>query len=335
MEAFMAGDALTQATPSRTLTGVALAYLQRNKFIADKVAPIILVDTKTGDSYRFGKKNNFTRFVSEVGADGKISEVGWTIEKIAYLVKDFALAHFSEKDLDTALRLGGLDPAQIEDTEFLMGKVMLDREIRVAAKLFASGNYGAGFFSTPAVKWDQPTGIPIDDILDAKLKLLGEGRTVVIMGAHAWRVFQTNAQVLSALGRPGGNTGMGISAASLEAAAYILGVDEVVVGEGRADTNDASSATLSDEFIWTDNAAVVRVPDRPGKKVASFAYTYRYLDSFQEAALGQDSMGVIASSMYENRDRGIRGGYFTKVGFSEDFQIVGPGFGYLLTDVKT
>jgi hypothetical protein len=104
----------------------------------------------------------------------------------------------------------------------------------------------------------------------------------------------------------------------LKMIAQWFGLDDILVGKARSDTtNDGQTAVAG--RLWGKQFGIVRVAMNPGPRTACFGLTFQHGQKF--------------TSQWYDPKPGIRGGYYAKVGVSQDYNVVANDCGYLYTTV--
>ncbi len=152
----------------------------------------------------------------------------------------------------------GQDQAEAIATQRGMQIILRAREAALAGAL--TGSTGETLFTgqvtTPdiAENWGEATGAPIDDVAKADLALstrIGAGPRWLVLGAELLKDLQVNTQIRTEYRRIVGQVDASATfrKINLDILAQILGVDRILVGNGRKNTaNKGQAASYS--FIW-------------------------------------------------------------------------------------
>ena len=315
------------------LTTFALTFEQKGA-IADLIAPKKPVVLRSSPFPVWDKKSLYHSGSALVGPRGEIPEIKESLGSATYSVLDYGQRVVSPIDAEAEFAALGINKEQ-RDTKKIMNYLALEREARARLLFMTTGNY-AVTAGPAAGTWDLAASTPLQDFATAIRTIIGMSmRKVVVMGRAVWDVLRFNTQVLSALGRPGGQTNREIASASQDDIAMMLGVDAVLVGD--LQFNNANDATtMSRSFIWSDkHVAVVVAPleqDLVGDTLA-FAITFRLI---RQQLAEQDFGGLPATAVirrwFEQRD-GLMGSWHTVGGYSEDIKLCSSDAGYLITNV--
>lgn len=317
------------------LTTFALTFEQSGA-IADSCAPKKPVTQRSAPFPVWDKKSFYLKGSALVGPDGQVEEIKEKLGSDTYRVKDFARKVVAPLDEEQEYAALGINKEQ-RDTKKIMNYLAVEREARAHELFMTAANYGGNTAGPLAGTWDLTTSTPLQDFSRAIRSIIGMNmRKVAIMGREVYDVLKYNTQVLSALGRPGGQTDREISKASREDIARMIEVDEVLVGDLQFNNNNDAVAAMDRDFIWSSkHAAVVVAPqeqDLAGDTL-SFAITFRYVrPTLQEVDFGGLPATAIVRRWFDE-ERGLAGAWKTLGGYSEDMKIVAPDAGFLITNV--
>ncbi len=209
------------------LVAIAIAY--RNKtLIADNVLPRIAVG-KEEYRYNYYPKGQFITIPdTKAGRKSKLNEANFESDERTGSTKDYGLKSLvSQKDVDNAPE--GVDPLSTT-TEGLRDLILLDREVRVAAKVFDPATYDAANKVQLAGndQWsDYVNSDPIADIEEA-LNIPFMRPNVMTIGQEAWSTLRRHPKILKAVHKNDGDSGI----ASREAVAELFELEEINVGQG-------------------------------------------------------------------------------------------------------
>lgn len=297
------------------LTGIALAYVN-TALIADRVLPRITVGKQEYQWFKYSKDERFTVPPTQVSRRGRVNEVEFGASEDTSSTKDHGLEDpVPQADIDNAP--AGYDPLG-HATEALTDLILLDREIRVASKVFDPNSFAAGFSETPAApdKWDQDTGNPIPQILDA-LNTPIMRPNVLVMGTAAFTALRTNPFISKAIHGNSGDTGI----ASRAQIASLFEVEELLVGEGWLNSAKPGQP-MTQVRVWGDSCAMIyRNRLANNRRGLTFGWTAQW--------------GTRIAGQWEDKNIGLRGGQRVRVGESVDEKIVANDCGYLIQSVTT
>lgn len=194
--------------------------------------------------------------------------------------------------------------------------VALDREVRVSAKIFGAGTYGAGNKVTLSgtSQWSDFTNSdPATAILEAMDLLMLRPNTMVL-GQSVWTKLRRHPKIVSAVLGNAGTQGI----ASLEAVRELLELDRLLVGQSFLNTARPGQATTLSR-VWGKHAAMYHLDPAGGPKdKMSFGWTAVWDD--------------VTTGTIPDANMGVRGGVQVRCYESVDEQIATPDLGYLFTN---
>ena len=308
----------------KALANFALQY-ENNELVADKVAPIVPTDDRSGTYFKTPKENTFNYSGQAfVGAASDVPETEGTVEEATYSCKGrgrkskIALQTDADADVPLNLREGAVLDA--------MAQLMLEREVRVASLIFDSANYKATT-NTVAIstKWDTKssgvsTADPISDV-DALRGNIFRGpntRLVAVMSREVWTAIKNNTFITA---RINGGATTGLPAIVMkQLIASIFEVDEVVIAEGW------KIAAGTQSRVWGKAFAILSVTTSPSVRSLGFAQTMRW------QALGP---GGIRHEQWIDPSKGTMGVEYHKITMCDDEVIPANDAGILFTTAVT
>jgi hypothetical protein len=189
---------------------------------------------------------------------------------------------------------------------------MLDREVRVANLIFTLGTYLAANRTTLSgtSQWSDFTNSnPLDAILTA-MDIPVQRPNIGVIGRQAFTKLQQHPIIVSAVLGNAGSRG----AVAAEAIANLLGLDQLLVGEGFLNTARPGQ-TLSMSRVWGKHLALLYIDPNGGPMdMPSFGWT---------AEWGTRQAGTVPDPT-----RGVRGGEAVRVYESVAEVISAPALGY-------
>lgn len=301
------------------LTGIALAYRNR-ALIADSVLPRVPVGGQTFKWLKFNSAENFTIPGTLVGRKGRPNEVEFSATEESGQVYDYGLDDVIPND-DVASAPPGFDPVGIA-TQGLTDLVALDREVRVAQKVFSAANYPAGNKDTltSGEYWDDPASNPVEYIMDI-LDIPMVRPNVATFSRKVYDRLRAHPKVVAAVHASGGNAAVG-GLVSRQALADLFELDEILVGQSFLNTaKPGQTPTLA--RIWGNHAAFfVR---NPLSNTRSPQMTFGYTAQWQ---------GRVAGQMAEPQT-GLRGSIRVRVGESVNEIIAAADAAYFVENAIT
>lgn len=298
-----------------SLSNLSIQY-RNEEYIGDYLLPMVPVDKLSNVFFKYTKRSRLASPDDQLAQRSQANEITDGRETDSYSCKSYGL-----KDYVDALTVENQDSAlneMMDATEALNDVLAFKRELRQAAILTSSANYGSNTAAVSALnRWDVTSGGTIISDIQAAVAALwsgaGPSKKVGFCSLDVWNAIARNAKILDLFKY----TSSGL-AYPKQVAGY-FGLDDILVGAARKDTaNEGQTASYS--RIWSDVFGVVRVATRPGLRNASFGYTMRF-------------KGRISTNQWFKQDAGAEGGYFTRVSYSDDYKVVAADTGYLLTTV--
>lgn len=295
------------------LSNFSLAYAN-DEFIGERCMPVVPVDHRSDSYATYGQRDRLGVMDDSIGPRGKVNEVSETRSSDNYSVKDRALQNYL--DASTLANQDAVFDEMLDLLDAVNANLMLAREARIAAAVQLSTNYATTTTLAGANQWDSASGgDPIKNVQDKVAALWGgTGQTdiVGVTNLDTYNVLTRHPAILDLLKY----TAAGL--ATKQQLANILGLSDLLVGAARKDIANIGQ-TASYSRIWTDSFSVIRVARRPTKRSAHFGSTFRLKNH------------PLTTQWFEE-DGGIQGGYFAKVGVSEDHKLVSSQAGAMIID---
>lgn len=300
------------------IPGFSIDYDQSNLMISDLVMPVV-----PGDISRkyasFNRRNAMRVMNLQIGSDGKIPEGNIDVSFPTYT--EYSYGEKQRVDMNAiAQSAPGLDLMR-HHSRAVIGDLMMQREIRVAAKIMGSSNYASGCTSalSSTNRWDvgpaTSTADPIADIMSTAMSNASVGTRLNAMVA--------STPVLTALRRhPKVIAAAGVNPqarfATIEQLKALFNLEYIFEGAARKDTA-GNTSTASYDWVWGKACALLKVKPGLSKEELAFAKTFRHTDmNFRDQYDG--TLGVRGSTWL--------------VGTHEDAEVVtASDCGYLLTSV--
>lgn len=303
------------------LTNLAVMYSNR-EYIADKVMPVISVAKKSDEYFKFAADTMMKNAaVDLVGAESMPGRPAIALDSVGtYSCRDRALMDFISVDEEMNADVP-LNP-RMDVTEILTNYLLLAREIRVAAKVFGSSNYGSNTAAlSGADRWDVTTSDPVAKINTALRVPNGARPDTMVIGEEAWDALRVHPKVLQyVLSRASSASGATPLMVEPSTVAAMFRLREVIVGEAIYNAaNEGAAASYS--RVWGKSCALIKVESQPSRRrTRTFGYSFRF---------GQMETYSIFAEL-----PGRAGGTYVKVSHSDDDAIVGgSAVGYLYTTV--
>jgi hypothetical protein len=302
----------------QALSEMAMGYRPQG-FIADMIFPTVQVQ-KQSDAYVIFDRADRLRIDRTDRAPGTYARrVTEDVGSGTYFAKNYALASAipieDKANADPVFLMGMIN----NKAQYLLDKLMLDWERRVALQVTSGSNVGS--YTAVASAWNG-AGNPLGNIntaIDNVRGSTGVRPNRIVMGIDAWLSFRRDATVRNIIF--GSNNGGGYP--SVRQVAELLEVDQVHVGGAYYNAGqEGVSESLS--TIWGDNVLIYHAPASPSKEMPSFGYNFRW------AAAGLPNMQV-ERHPYDSR----RKAEDVEVGYYQDEKITGSTYGFLIRAVNS
>lgn len=275
----MAQPNLNSVHVDAILTNISVAYLQnQDNFIADKVFPIIPVDKKS-DKYFTYTKNDWFRDEAQRRADATESAGGgFNLSTDTYSADVWAF-HKDVGDQLLANADAPLNPLR-EAAEFVTRRLMLRRELQFVDDFFKKSVWATdidGVTGTPGSgetkKWsDYSASDPIDDIEEAKAKILGQTgmeANTLVLGYDTFRVLKNHPDLVDRIKYTSSQT------ITTDMLAAMFDIPRVMVAKAVKATNK-EGVTAAYDFAYGKHAALYHVAPTPGLLTPSAGYTFSW-----------------------------------------------------------
>jgi hypothetical protein len=298
------------------LTGIIIAY-KNNTLIADQILPR-LTPNLPKEKFTWWKFD-FGQFITvpdtKVGRKSTPNEVEFQAEEVEDKTEDFGLDDVIPLP-DISNAPAGYDPRAFA-AQRLIDLVLLDRELRVANKVFDGANYAATNKETltGTDKWSNAASDPIAQISEAADRMLIRPNSITL-GRIEWTALRTNPNVLKALNISGSDKGM----AGKQAVADLLEMSEINIGEGWINRAKKGQA-VSRSRAWQDN--VLLSYKAPLATSIDATPTFGWTAQFGERVSGS----------LDEPKTGLRGSVRVRSGESVKEVIASWELGYLFQDV--
>jgi len=298
------------------LTGQVIARMNlMEDFIADAVLPYVPVNSTTYKYVDVPPGRYYQVPDTKVNQRGQVAETDYRESEQSGICVGHALDEavaIEDQESQTARDLAG------EAVSRKTYELMLAREIRVAARVFALASYPASNRVT-LTGTDQfsSTGDPVLLIENALAVPVMRPNTIVF-GHAAWRAFRRNAAVVSAIFGAGSAENR---RATQEQVAQLFGVRQVLVGMSKfagAKIEAPGAANIGD--VWTDDCALLHINPNVNtlQPMATFGWTARF--------------GTPYGATFFDPKRGAKGSTIVRAAQYIDERIVASDLGYLFKD---
>ena len=293
------------------LTSVSVAY-QNNEFIAELVAPTVPVRKQSDRYFVLDPDHSAQRETLDYRAPGaEAREVDFALSSDSYYCEDHALeTAIPDEERDNA----DLAVApEIDRTEFLTEKILLNREIQLETVLRTSNAVGEMDIEAPD-GWSNVDSNPFVDLDQARMAVVSgvlRRPNTLVLGYEAFDVLRNHPMVVGRVQHcmPG--------VVTTDLLAQLFDLERVVVG--RAIKNDAPLGKAPDmKPVWSSAMAyLMYVPSRPGLKQPAAMYTF----AWNGAGGGVGREGTVVERWREER----RKADMIRVQKYYDHKVIAPG----------
>ena len=252
-------------------------------FIQDVVAPVVLVEKKTG-KYAYYPKSNLKAPVNSLRTgEGKTARANFQVQWKSYSeLNEHALKDGITKD-QYDMYQDPLDPEQ-DTTTYLMDQLQLEREIELAAYISNTSNVTQ--FAGPSTQWNATTGAgsPFLDIEAGINQMQINGLrppNMIVMGYYVWSQLKNHPDLLDRVKY----SQLGTLTTELMASLFgDSGITKVVVARAAYDTT-SEGVTASNTYIVGKNLWLIHSEPNPSLRSVNFMHTLvlkngRYVDSW-------------------------------------------------------
>ncbi|MEJ7728209.1 MAG: hypothetical protein WKG00_03255 [Polyangiaceae bacterium] len=296
-----------------TLSTMSVQYAN-DEYIGERLMPVVQADKLSGTYYVYPKRDRLGYPDDLLGPRGSANEIEESRTPDTFACKSYGLKNYV--DQETIANQDAPLNEMLDMVEGVAEGIAYKREKRHAAILTNPSNFGSSLAVAAGDRWDVSGGGKIiTHIQNAAASLWtgrGPGKKVGYTSLDVWNVIANNPAVKSLFQY----TKDGL-ATPTQVARY-FGLDEILVGEARDDSAN-SGQTAAYGRLWSNVFGVIRVATRATIRNASFGYTFRN--------------GPVRTDQWFDLSLGRMGGYYGRVTTSEDYKIVAPDAGHLLTTI--
>lgn len=262
------------------LSNVSVAAFQDARgFIADKVFPIVPVDTQSGVYYKFDE-TELNRDTAERRADATESAGdGYELGDDRFNCAVYSL----HRDVGDQMQANYRD---VPGTPFnsaarwLTNKMRIREERQFASDFLQTGVWGTdvtGVSATPGagefLQFNDPDASPIDSVEAWKSEIVGATGlmpNVLAMGYEVWTALKNHPEIIDRYKYT--TAGARVTEQVL---ADLFELERVVVSRSLVNAGKRG-ATPAPEFIWAKSALLVHAADTPGIEVPSAGYIFSW-----------------------------------------------------------
>lgn len=295
------------------LGNVSVAY-RNEAFIAEEIARPVPVRRQSDRYFIIDAERERLRPQADRRAPGtEADEVDFALSSDAYFASDHALESVvPDEERDNA------DPAiqpEIERTEFLMEKLLLNQEVALSTALRTPGALPGINYTLANTRWDNADVDPVAAVETGRTAIQQAVQAIPNTLVLSWPVYQklrTHPKIAERIKY----VRMGIAGPT--ELAQLFDVERVLIA--RAFQNNANRGQVpAVNYVWGNDAILCHVPARPGLKTIALAYTFVW--SLAPGSLG----GHLVETWREDR----RKADMIRVQKYYDQKIVASGAGYI------
>ena len=294
------------------LTGIALAH-RNESCIADKIFPVVQVDSLSFQYYKFAKGDFLTVPETKVGEKGEAQRIDIKADLKTDTVDEHALeeAVSVSRANQENQKINRYEVASLQLTDCLK----LRREVDAAKLLSDTNNYDGNFkniTATEKITKDDSNAVKL--IMNA-MALCFKKPNKMILSRRAAYALRQNPFILQAVTKASISGGV----ASLAGIKELFELDEILVGESVANTaKNKETPNLS--AAWSDDI-ILGYFDK--NVTAKYGLSFGYKAQYEDIQIWQ----------YFNGGIGSKGADILKATMAEKYMLTCPNCGYLLKGV--
>jgi hypothetical protein len=259
---------VSQVHIDAALTNVCVAYSNPN-FVADLIAPPVAVRKQSDRYFIYDADRERFRSSSDKRAPGaEANEVDFALSNDNYYCEDHAL----ESVIPDEERENADPPIQpeIDRTEFLMEKIILNKEIALANRIRTGSDIPGETLSGQGQWSDYTNSDPVAEV-EAHKATIQEAVQVIpntlVLPYDVYAKVRLHPKVTDR------TQYMSLGTADPKTLATLFDVGQVLVA--RALKNVAAPGQAADlDYVWGKDAFLCYAPSRPALKRVTFAYTF-------------------------------------------------------------
>lgn len=289
---------------NQPLTSISVAAMQdASGFVADSMFPNIPV-RKQADIYFKYDRGDFSRDQFRKRAPGTESTGGgYKIAQDTYYAEKWSL-HKDITEEEIANADEPLNP-EMDAAAWLGEQGMISREVNFAANFLATGAWTGidgvtgdlqGTSASPngneIIQWDQATSTPIEDVkanADKINLLTGKRPNKLAIGREVWTKLSDHPDLVDRIKYSGGVSPTQAAIISLQAAAALFELGQIVVMSGIQTTSDENpdfETSRTTAFISGKKGLLAYAAPRATVKEISAGYTFSWTGLLGAAANG-------------------------------------------------
>lgn len=299
------------------LTNMLIGYMQaQDRFVANRVFPLVGIDKQSGTYYIFTKKYWFLDEIKARAPGGHYARSGYGLTSTTCLAQLWGLEH----PIADEARANSQVPMSLEQagTQWLAQQSLIRRERAFAADFMVTGVWATDD-NNSTTDWDDfSAGDPVNDVLTARRTIsnnTGMDANTMVLGYIVHQALVNHPDIIDRVKY----TQSGLLANVESILAQAFGVGSYVVG--KASYNSANEGqTFSASAIIDDDCLVTHVSATPGIMTASAGYTFAWD--------GGGAGGTVSTYREDQTDSDI-----LKLKEAWDQKAVATDLGYFFADV--
>jgi hypothetical protein len=282
------------------LTNMLLAYMQADdRFVADRVAPAIPVDTITSTYYALTQSYWFADEAQQRAPGGSVARGGYGITSATVETIQYALGHIIPREV----RANNQVPMSLERVaaQWLSQQHLINRERRFSAAAMVTGVWGTS--NTSATDWDDfANSDPASDVLTGKRTIsqaTGMAPNQMVMGEIVMDALNNHPDLIDRIKYTQAATATSIRAA-------LAAIFEMEILVGKAIYNSAQEGqTASYAAIIDDDCLLVHTTPGADMMTASGVKTFMWqpgggLGSIEPIWFDNAAKSDVLDSMQQN-----------------------------------
>lgn len=299
----------------RTLLNEVALQSMEDAFIQDIVAPVHLVDVRSGRQYVSSRTADRAQVDDNLGERARANRIPSGLSTVDYDCQPYGL----ESDVNE--QLAGEHPLLenvANETRRVASAVYLQQELRVVlGKLFTSTTYNSNNRASLSSGYEWNRGASADPIrnMNTAVAAMNAPGTHIVMSLEVLQAVQENDDLRAILSA--NHEGL----FSADELALYWGIEEAIVNRGQY-APASSSSTLSRILSSTD-LAIIHANTNP-----------RMRTFLRQCRLRQGANGMVATARFDGGEAGVAGFTFPKVAHMTDIVTVDDTYGYFIGNVR-
>lgn len=297
----------------QTLSNISVQYKNWD-YIGHILMPTVIVDKPSGRYPTYNKRDRLNAPEDLMSNRSRANEITENRGTAPYTTEGYALEGFVDA-AQAAAQDAPLDEL-VDQTAAVNDALAFRQELRHAAVLTNAANFAYSTTLAGVNQWSDYSGTsdPFANITAAKRTIwqpaTGPTKIVGYTSAAVFDKLVQHPKIQASFKHVAG-----LVLPTRQQLAEYLGLDDLLVGESVVDTANEGQ-TMVTAPMWGKHFGIVRVAGSPGKRTAAFGYTLQF--GQKETFQGFDPR------------HGVKGGYWTKVGWEVGEQVVAPDTGALI-----